>query len=63
MSFWRKWMSVMDVGCTLTLTLALPRWAVYLGHIIGRPVPKRRKCDNNPLGNECHFEIVGGDLI
>ena len=35
---------------------------VDLGRIIGCPVPNRRKCDNNPLGNECHFEIGGGVL-
>ena len=58
----RYWMSVLDVGCTLTLTRVHPRWAVYLGHIIGYPVLNRVYDDNNPLGNECQNEIMSGDL-
>ena len=56
------WMSVLDVGCTLTLTGALPRLAVYLWRIIGYPVLNRVYGDNNPLGNECHSEIMSGVL-
>jgi len=49
--------------CTQTLTYAVTRLAVYFWRIIGHPVPNRVYGPNNPLGNECHFEIVGSEII
>ena len=39
-----------------------PSLGGLFGCIISCPVLNVVYGDNNPLGNECHFEMMGGDL-
>jgi hypothetical protein len=53
-------------GCRVHPNLVpyvLPRLAVYFWRIIGHIVVNRVYGPNNPLGNECHSEIVGSEII